>query len=123
MDHAAADLTGWWIGYAVGAVVVVLVAALVITIIVTAKRISAVAKDATRALVQARDRTEVLWEVGTTNRVAEDILESAKRARAALAHDGDGTGDGSIDDRTRRAQESEIHSLPTGPHIDPRLGA
>jgi hypothetical protein len=121
MILAATDMTGWWVGYVLGAAVVLIVAVLIITIIVTAKRISAMAQDATRALVQTRDRTEALWQVSTTNQVAGDLLAGARQARTALGGGDDGD-DGSIDDGTREAQEAETHSLPTGPHIDPQLG-
>lgn len=79
-----AEMTGWWIGYAIGIPVVLVVAVLVMEIIVTASRIGAVADDATRSLVQTRDRTEVLWKIKTTNQVATDILDGARAARKAL---------------------------------------
>jgi hypothetical protein len=81
---AAADLTGWWVGYAVGAVVVVAVALLLVLIIVTARRIAAVAEDAARSLAETRERTEVLWQVATTNQVAADLRDGAIQARKAL---------------------------------------
>lgn len=84
MILAAADATAWYIGYAVGFVVVVLVVALLLLIIRAARGIAAVAEDATRALAQTKERTEVLWEVGTTNQVATDILGGATAARTAL---------------------------------------
>lgn len=90
MTLAAADLTGWWIGYAIGAVVVVAVAVLVLVLIVTARRISATARDITGSLAVARDRTEVLWQVATTNQVAGDVLGAATRARRALGGDRQG---------------------------------
>ena len=81
---AAADLTGWWVGYAIGATIVVLVAVVLLLIIRTAHAIASVAEDATRSLAETRDRTEVLWQVRTTNQVAADLLEGATRARKAL---------------------------------------
>jgi hypothetical protein len=81
---AAADLTGWLVGYVLGAVVVVAVAVLLVLIILTARSIAAVAGDATRLLVQARERTEVLWQVATTNQVAADLRDGAVQARKAL---------------------------------------
>jgi len=84
MTFAAIDLTGWWIGYGIGVAVVLVVALLVIAIIVTAVRIGTVAEDATRSLVESRDRTEVLWQVETTNQVATDILDGAREARKVL---------------------------------------
>lgn len=80
----AANLTGWWIGYAIGAAVVVIVALLVLILIATARRIAATAKDATGALREAQQRSEALWEIKTTNAVAKDILNGARQAREAL---------------------------------------
>lgn len=84
MVSAATDMTGWWVGYGVGVLVVLIVVVVVVAIIVTARKIGDVAEDATRSLALARDRTEVLWQVATTNRVANDLLEGATKAREAL---------------------------------------
>lgn len=84
MVSAATDMTGWWVGYGIGALVVLIVVAVVIAIIVTARRIADVAEDGTRSLIEARDRTEVLWQVATTNVVANDLLQGATKAREAL---------------------------------------
>lgn len=80
----ASNLNGWVVGYGVGAVVVVLVALLLLGIIMTVHRIRAVAQDITRSLVQARDRTEVLWAVADTKATVDDITGMAAQARAAL---------------------------------------
>ncbi|SFB57005.1 hypothetical protein SAMN05216266_12090 [Amycolatopsis marina] len=80
----AADLTGWWVGYAIGVPVVLVVAALLILIVLTVRRIAAVADDATGSLRRTRERTEVLWQVETTNRMAKEILDGAAEARRAL---------------------------------------
>ena len=80
----AADLTGWWVGYAVGAAIVLVVAVLLILIILTARGIAAAAEDATRSLAETRDRTEVLWQVATTKQVAGELLDGAEQARGAL---------------------------------------
>jgi hypothetical protein len=84
MILAAADLTGWWVGYAIGAAIVIVVALLLVLIIRTARAIAAAADEATRCLAEARDRTEALWRVTATNELAADILEGARRAREAL---------------------------------------
>ncbi|MFN2489513.1 MAG: hypothetical protein ABR529_07220 [Actinomycetota bacterium] len=88
MIVAASDLTGWWIGWGVGAVVVVVVAAVLLAIIFTARRIAGVAEDATRSLVVARDRTEALWKVRDTKATAIELLEGATKARMALGDGG-----------------------------------
>lgn len=84
MVLASSHLIGWYIGYGVAAVVIVLVAVLLLAITLTVRRIGAVAEDITSGLVVARDRTEVLWQVSTTNQVATDILDTATAARKAL---------------------------------------
>ncbi len=79
-----ADLTGWWIGYGIGAVVVVAVAMLVIGIIATVRSITEVAEAITDGLAVTRDRTEALWTVGQTMHSCGDLLETAVDAREAL---------------------------------------
>lgn len=88
MVSAATDMTGWWVGYGVGALVVVIVVVVVVSIIVTARKIGNVAEDATRALALTQQRTEVLWQVATTNSVANDLLQGATTARETLAGNG-----------------------------------
>jgi hypothetical protein len=84
MELASSHLIGWYIGFALAAVVIVLVAALLLAITSTVRTIATVAEDITATLEVARDRTEVLWQVATTNRVATDILDTATAARQAL---------------------------------------
>lgn len=80
----ATDLSGWWVGFAIGIPVTAVVAVLVILIIATAHSIGTVAADATESLVESRDRTEAMWKVKTTNQVATEILDGARHARNAL---------------------------------------
>lgn len=94
MISAATDLSGWWIGYAVGTLVVVIVVLVVGAIILTARKIADIAEDGTRSLAEARDRTEALWQVATTNNVARDLLAGAKQAREALGGGEASNGDG-----------------------------
>lgn len=125
---AATELTGWWIGYAIAVVVIALVAILLLVIARIANKIGDVAEDITHSLAETRDRTEVLWQVATTNAVATDILSGAVSAREALgggaataeqqagakgapreALAGDTPSPGSD---TERAQDFTSHSLP-----------
>lgn len=76
--------TGWWIGWAIGGPIVLVVATLVLLIIIAARGIADLAEDVTRSLAEARDRTEVLWQVKTTNQVTADIIGGATQARKAL---------------------------------------
>lgn len=80
----AQDLTGWYIGYGIGIPVTAVVATLVLLITVSARSIASVAEDATRSIAAARDRSEALWQVETTNQVATDIIDGATQARKAL---------------------------------------
>jgi uncharacterized membrane protein len=84
MTLDTAHLTGWWVGYAIGVPVVLAVAGLLIWIILTVRRIAGAAEDATHSLRETRDRTEVLWQVEKTNKVAKEILDAATEARRAL---------------------------------------
>lgn len=118
----ASDLTGWAVGYAVGALVVVIVAAVLLTIIFAARRIASVAEDATESLALTRARTEALWELQATNRVASDLLEGAREARSALGGDRVGDPASRREAESREAQQSKMHNLPPGPHIDPEHG-
>jgi hypothetical protein len=81
---AAVDLTGWWVGYAIGAAIVLVVAVILLLIIRTAHAIATLAEDATRSLAETQDRTEVLWQVATTNQLAADLRDGAVQARKAL---------------------------------------
>lgn len=84
MVLASSHLIGWYVGYGAAVVVVLLVAGLVLAITATARRIADVADDITSTLHVARDRTEALWQVSTTNAVATEILDTATAARHAL---------------------------------------
>ncbi len=84
MTLAQADLSGWYIGWGIGIVLILVVAGLVLAIIVTAMGIASVAADATESLAESRDRTEALWQIKATNQVAADIVDGATQARKAL---------------------------------------
>lgn len=94
MILASSHLTGWWIGYAIGIAIVVVVAVLAVGLIVTARRIGTIAEEATRSIVTARDRTEALWATRDTNFLAHSILEGAIAARRAIGGEiGEPAGD------------------------------
>lgn len=76
---------GWYIGWGVGLVVVVLVAALVIIITATAQRITGQAVEITKALDGARENTEPLWEVRTTNHTIDRVTRGLRRVRTGSA--------------------------------------
>lgn len=81
---AAVSGTQWVVGWAIAIAIVVVVVLLVGSVIYMASRIRAKLLAVLDALTDARDNTAALWDVQTTNQVAEEILDSARRARAAL---------------------------------------
>ena len=80
----ATNLNGWVVGYLVAAVVVIVVALLIVAVIATVRRIRATADDITASLVQAQERTEVLWALSNTRSTVNDIVGMAGDARVAL---------------------------------------
>ena len=126
MILAAADLTGWWVAWAITGVLVIVVAALVLIVIRTALAIAHMARDATETIALARDRTNAMWQVSTTNAVAKSILEGAVEARRALGGDVEEPGvrrgqyapEAHATGKRAEARSAVDHSLPTGPQID-----
>lgn len=76
--------TSWIVGYIVAGVVVVIVVLVALAIIKLATDIRDLARGVVGDLQRAQDGTEPLWQVGTTNQAAEDILLLAERARKRL---------------------------------------
>lgn len=78
-------LSGWWIfGWAVALIVVLLAAGLLLASIMLARRIGDQAVDIERALDGARQNTDPLWEVKTTNLTISRINRGLAAAREAL---------------------------------------
>ena len=73
--------TGWYIGLALGVVVVLVAAALVITIVLQARRISGQAETAVKGVEQVRDQTTELAGVARINDSGVRILHSARALR------------------------------------------
>ncbi len=73
--------TGWYIGLALGIVVVLVAAAIVITIVLLARRIDAQAKTAVAGLEQVREQTDPLDGVARINDSGVRILHSARALR------------------------------------------
>jgi len=80
----AEGYTGWWVGLALGFIVVVVVVVIVAILLMLAARIADNANEATDALPVVRDQTDALQEVGLINESAISILRSARAARKAL---------------------------------------
>lgn len=107
--------SGWTVGYIVGGVVVLAVALLLITLILLARRIGTRTEQITQALLVARVNTQPLWAIEETNRLAEEILEGAARAREALG------GGGPSPRRTTRSPRL-VEPVPPV-HMDPETGS
>lgn len=84
VGEAEPSLGGWYVGVAIGFVVIVVVVVIVALILDIASKINRQAKLATEALDDAQVNTLALWDVGTTNRTARAVLEGAAKARKAV---------------------------------------
>ena len=73
--------SGWIIGWAVGALVVVIAAALLLVIIALGRRIARQADEITAALDGARENTSPLFEVKRTNLAADRIARGLRTVR------------------------------------------
>lgn len=74
----------WRMWIVVATVVVLLAAGLLITILLTARRILAEAVRALRAVDVIQKNTQPVWELQTTNEVAERILKTVE----SIEHNG-----------------------------------
>ena len=74
-------LTRWYLILGIAAVLVIVVAVLLITILVTARRIEQNAARSLRAVRKIVDNTEVIWQLDTTNAVAWQLREAARSIR------------------------------------------
>jgi hypothetical protein len=77
--------SGWYVGWAIGLLVVLLAAGLLLAIIALGRRITRQAEDITRALEGARTNTDPLWEVRSTNHAIDRITRHLATARKMLA--------------------------------------
>src|SRR5437763_982278 len=73
--------TGWYVGLALGIVVVLVAAAIVITIVVLAQRIAKQAGSAVEGVEKVREQTTGLGGVGQINDSGIRILHSARALR------------------------------------------
>ncbi|MEP6476448.1 MAG: hypothetical protein ABJC60_04165 [Actinomycetota bacterium] len=81
---AAVSGIQWVVGWAIAVAIVIVVVLVVGRVIYLASRIRVQLVAILEALTDTRDNTAALWEVQTTNGVAEDILAAARQARSAL---------------------------------------
>lgn len=77
-------MSGWVIGWAIGAVVVAAVAGLLVLMTVGAARAGDKAEAIVAALDDARRGTDGLWKLAEINRTAARIVEGAAAAREAI---------------------------------------
>jgi hypothetical protein len=77
--------TGWYVGWAIGLVVVLIAAGLLLTIIALGRRIARQAVGITAALEGAKENTDALWEVRGTNHAIDRITRGLAAARRMLA--------------------------------------
>jgi hypothetical protein len=73
--------TGWWIGLALGIVVIAVAAAIVITIVLLARRIAGQASGAVEGVEVVRAQTDELAGIERINDSGVRILHSARALR------------------------------------------
>ena len=83
----ATSLTGWYVGFALAWLTLVVVVVLVGTILGEARIIARQAANITESLDESRLNTLALWDVDLVNRHVIGINRNAAKARAALGGD------------------------------------
>jgi uncharacterized membrane protein len=81
MQTALAASTGWTVGIALGVVVILIAAAIVITIVALAQRIAKQAATAVQGVEAVRAQTTQLNDIGRINDSGVRILRSARALR------------------------------------------
>jgi flagellar biosynthesis/type III secretory pathway M-ring protein FliF/YscJ len=81
MTVLTAASTGWWIGLALGVVVILVAAAIVITVVTLARRIAAQASGAVEGVEVVRAQTDELAGIARINDSGVRILHSARALR------------------------------------------
>jgi hypothetical protein len=74
-------MTGWYVGIALGVVVIAVAAAIVITIVVLAQRIARQARAAVEGVEVVRQQTDALSGIARINDSGVRILHSARALR------------------------------------------
>jgi hypothetical protein len=73
--------TGWYVGFALGIVVIAVAAAIVITIVALARRIAAQARAAVEGVTVVKQQTDELGGIARINDSGVRILHSARALR------------------------------------------
>jgi flagellar biosynthesis/type III secretory pathway M-ring protein FliF/YscJ len=81
MTVLTAASTGWWIGLALGIVVILVAAAIVITVVTLARRIAAQAQGAVEGVEVVRAQIDELAGIARINDSGVRILHSARAVR------------------------------------------
>lgn len=81
---AEISLFGWYLGYAIGVLIVVVVVAVVSWIIRSATVIGRQADEATRAIQRAEATTRPLWRVAETNAALARLHDKLRHTRTVL---------------------------------------
>ena len=81
MQTAMAASTGWTVGIALGVVVILIAAAIVITIVALAQRIAKQARTAVQGVEAVRAQSSQLNDIGRINDSGVRILHSARALR------------------------------------------
>jgi uncharacterized membrane protein len=81
MQTALAASTGWTVGIALGVVVILIAAAIVITIVALAQRIAKQARTAVQGVEAVRAQSSQLNDIGRINDSGVRILHSARALR------------------------------------------
>ena len=81
MTVLTAASTGWWIGLALGIVVILVAAAIVITVVTLARRIAAQASGAVEGVEVVRAQTDELAGIARINDSGVRVLHSARALR------------------------------------------
>ena len=81
MTTAIGASTGWYVGLALGIVVVLVAAAIVIAIVVLARRIAVQARTAVQGVDAVRAQTDALAGIARINDSGVRILHSARALR------------------------------------------
>ncbi len=78
------SLSGWYVGFVIATLIIVVVVILVGMILGLARRIGVQALAANQALDEGRVNTLGLWEIDKINGGIRSIISSAEEARTAL---------------------------------------
>jgi flagellar biosynthesis/type III secretory pathway M-ring protein FliF/YscJ len=81
MPAVTAASTGWWIGLALGIVVILVAAVIVIAIVMLARRIAGQARGAVEGVEVVRAQTDELAGIARINNSGVRILHSARALR------------------------------------------